>query len=124
MVTGNAPPVDPYTVLGLVPGATPEQIKTAYFACVREHPPERDAEGFKRIRAAYEQLRDPARRRDVDLLRVQAWPEPPLEHIFAEAESNPAQAARLDPADVIAAARAASDLGRRDFREDLREVQA
>ncbi|HLF26400.1 MAG TPA: J domain-containing protein [Anaerolineae bacterium] len=121
MVTGNTPPIDPYAVLDLDPGATPEQIKTAYFTRVREHPPERDPEGFKRIRAAYEQLRDPAKRRETDLLRLHAWPEPSLERIFAE--PDPAQAARLDPADVIAAARAVSDVARRDFREDFREVK-
>ena len=123
MVTRNTSPHDPYAVLGLATGATPEQIKTAYFARVREHPPERDPEGFKRIRAAYEQLRDPARRRDAELLRVQAWPEPALECLFAEAAADAAQASRLEPADVIAAARAVSDLARRDFREDFREVK-
>lgn len=48
---------NPYKVLGIERNATPEEIKQAYFALVREHPPETDPEGFKRIRAAYERLR-------------------------------------------------------------------
>jgi curved DNA-binding protein CbpA len=44
---------------------------------VREHPPERDADQFKRIRAAYEILRDPARRAEWDLF-VALLPPTPL----------------------------------------------
>ncbi len=130
-------PVDPYAVLGIDPQATLDEIKRAYFALVREHPPERDAEGFKRIRAAYEQLRDPDKRLEADMLRLQAWPEPAAGAIFGDAP-DPAQSAAMwrgvsttvpgtewsgiDPGDVIRAARALSDLGRHDFREDYREV--
>ena len=132
-ITGT-PVANPYAVLGVDPQATLDEIKTAYFALVRAHPPERDPEGFKRIRAAYEQLRDPDRRLETDMLRVQAWPEPSLDGLFEDAPLDPplrdprTQQARaggrlsLDPADVIRAARALSDLGRSDFREDYREV--
>ena len=141
-ITGT-PVANPYAILGVDPQATLDEIKTAYFALVRAHPPERDPEGFKRIRAAYEQLRDPDRRLETDMLRVQAWPElsldglPPIEAVgglFEDAPLDPplrdprTQQARaggrlsLDPADVIRAARALSDLGRSDFREDYREV--
>ncbi len=116
-VTGT-PSADPYAVLGVDPQATLDEIKTAYFALVRAHPPERDPEEFKRIRAAYEQLRDPARRLETDLLRVQPWPEPSLEDVFENAPLD----LSVDPADVIRAARALSDLDRHDFREDYREV--
>lgn len=113
---------DPYAVLGLSPAATLDEIKTAYFALVRAHPPERDPEAFKRIRAAYEQLRDPDRRLETDMLQLQAWPEPSREGIFEDAQADLARNVSLDPGDVIRAARAASDLGRHDFREDYREV--
>ncbi len=111
---------DPYSVLGVAHTASPEEIKKAYFALVRQHPPEREPEMFKRIRAAYEQLRDPAQRQQTDMLRWQPWTEPvlgdvpPLEAVLEQT---------LDPADVINAARALSDLGRSDFREDYREVR-
>jgi curved DNA-binding protein CbpA len=123
--TVSGPPLlNPYAVLGVDPAATPDEVKTAYFALVRAHPPERDPEAFKRIRAAYEQLRDPEKRLETDMLRVQVWPEPSLKEIFDSAEIDPsrAQGVPIDPADVIRAARAMSDLGRHDFREDYREV--
>jgi curved DNA-binding protein CbpA len=114
---------DPYGVLGIAHTASTEEVKKAYFALVRQHPPEKDPEAFKRIRAAYEQLRDPTQRQETDLLRWQTWIEPALEPLPAEAAIDPALAPVLDRADVIRAACALSDLGRTDFREDFREVR-
>ncbi len=61
---------DPFTVLGVSPGAPPLEIRAAYFALVRAHPPERDPEGFKRIHAAYEQLGSPRKRAELTLLEL------------------------------------------------------
>lgn len=61
---------DPYKVLGIERQATEAEIKRAYFTLVREHPPERDPEGFKRIRAAYEQLRSERERAETDLFLI------------------------------------------------------
>lgn len=61
---------DPYKTLGIESNATETEIKQAYFALVREHPPERDPEGFKRIRAAYEKLKSRGERAETDLFRV------------------------------------------------------
>jgi curved DNA-binding protein CbpA len=111
---------DPYAVLGVGHTASLEEIKKAYFALVRQHPPEKDPEEFKRIRAAYEQLRDPRQRQQTDLLNWQPWIEPPLPDaptLESVLEWT------LDPAEVIGAARALSDLARTDFREDYREVR-
>ena len=58
---------NPYQVMGLGSTATEQEIRRAYFELVREHPPERDPDQFKRIRTAYEILRDPARRAQWDL---------------------------------------------------------
>ncbi len=58
---------DPYTLLGIGPGASAAEIKRAYRALAREHHPDRNpgdpaSEGrFKAIAAAYELLTDPAR---------------------------------------------------------------
>ena len=110
---------DPYTILGVGHTASLEEIKKAYFALVRQHPPEKDPDAFKQIRAAYEQLRDPRQRQQTDLLSWQTWIEPPLPDI-PTLESTLEWT--LDPADVIRAARALSDLARTDFRDDYREV--
>ncbi len=50
--------MDPFAVLCVSHDASTEQISTAYYEGIRNHPPDRDPEGFKRIRAAYELLRD------------------------------------------------------------------
>lgn len=107
---------DPYTVLSLAPSANLEEIKQAYFAQVRAHPPERDPEAFKRIRAAYERLKTPENKLETDMLRLEPWPEPEL--------SPPVPLdLTVDPTDVIRAARTFSDLACSDWREDYREVK-
>lgn len=50
--------MDPYAVLGIGPNASDEEVRKAYIARVHEHPPERDPEGFKTVRWAYEKVRD------------------------------------------------------------------
>jgi curved DNA-binding protein CbpA len=61
----------PYKILGVERTASESEIKQAYFALVREHPPERDPEGFKRIRAAYEKLRTGGERAETDLFLIE-----------------------------------------------------
>jgi curved DNA-binding protein CbpA len=60
----------PYKVLGVEPSASEAEIKQAYFDLVREHSPEHDPEGFKRIRAAYEKLRAGGERAATDLFLI------------------------------------------------------
>src|SRR5437879_11746707 len=65
-----APGENPYKVLGISREAGEAEIKRAYFSLVRAHPPERDPEGFKRIRAAYEQLKAGKDRAETDLFLI------------------------------------------------------
>lgn len=111
---------DPYAMLGMAPTATDAEIKQAYFAQVRAHPPESDPQAFKLIRAAYERLRNPEKRLEADMLRVQVWPEPALP---AELKMEPALDLSVAAGDVIRAARALTEMSRRDFREDCREIR-
>lgn len=72
---------DPFGVLGLPPEATCEEIREAYFALVKEKPPERAPDQFKRIRRAYEALRSPSGRWRSGILLFEAekgGPIPPL----------------------------------------------
>ena len=108
-------------MLGVSPRSTPSEIRGAYFALVRAHPPERDPEGFKRIRAAYDQLRSPRRRAELTLLELRqgeaefdlgrlhdapapAFPAQWLDHLIAialaglDAEIDAAVAAKRDAA--------------------------
>jgi molecular chaperone DnaJ len=70
---------DLYAVLGLARGATEEEIKRAYRQLARELHPDinKDPEAerrFKQITAAYETLKDPARRRQYDLFGTSGRP--------------------------------------------------
>lgn len=47
-----------YRELELEPGASPKDIKRAYFKLVRKFTPEKDPEKFRRIREAYEKLQE------------------------------------------------------------------
>ena len=75
-----------WEVLGIPVTAGEEEIRSAYIARVKEHPPDRSPEEFERIRDAYETLRDP-RRRMRDML-LSADPEVPLVSLV---EDQPAQ---------------------------------
>jgi curved DNA-binding protein CbpA len=79
----NLLPENPYKTLGVERNASEAEIKQAYFALIREHPPERDPEGFKRIRSAYEKLRASRDRAGTDLLFIddQAAPVEPLPYL-------------------------------------------
>jgi hypothetical protein len=105
---------DPYQVLGVSPGASLDEIRQAYWEQVRAHPPERDPEAFKRIRAAYEQLVSLA---DQDpLFRLQTPPEWTVGRIGASIDAD------YHPQDALTALQAWGDLGREDFEDDLGEV--
>ena len=108
---------DPYEVLGVPRAATAAAVKQAYFALVRAHPPERDPEMFKRIRTAYERLRDPATRTETDMLLLERWPAP------ARQRRAPKLDLTVQPADVIEAARSLTDLQRADWREHYGKVK-
>ncbi len=58
---------NPYRDLGLGKNAKAEEIKKAYFKLVRRYSPELFPDEFTRIRAAYDVLRDPAKRARADL---------------------------------------------------------
>lgn len=58
---------DPYEVLGLAKEADERTIRLRYLELVREFPPDRAPERFATIRAAYEAIRDPVRRLEVDI---------------------------------------------------------
>ena len=55
-----------YAVLGVSCDASPEDVKKAYYACVRKHPPEKDPSGNQKVREAYEVLKDPSQRKEYD----------------------------------------------------------
>jgi curved DNA-binding protein CbpA len=113
----SEPYIDPYEVLGIPRTASAAALKQAYFALVRAHPPERAPEMFKRIRAAYERVRDPSVRIETDMLLLERWPEPTRQRRPPKLDLS------VQPADIISATRALTDLERTDWREHYGKVK-
>lgn len=109
--------LDPYETLGLSRRATAEAIKKAYFAKVREYPPEREQAMFKKIRAAYDALRTPEAKAATDLFLLH----PPAPHVPLKRHGEFDLSFHIEDWQVLAAA--SSDLGRVDFREDYRDIK-
>ncbi|NCC35818.1 MAG: J domain-containing protein [Chloroflexia bacterium] len=108
---------NPYTTLGLSVEASAAEIKRAYFALVREYPPERDPEQFKRIRAAYEQLRDPEKRLETDMQLLQPW------QASSSRRRPPAPVLDVSQQDLLLALELLTDLHRTDWREDYEVIK-
>ena len=108
---------DPFAALGLRRGASDAEIRQAYFALVRAHPPERDPETFKRIRAAYERVRDPEQRLEAEMLLPVRWP------ASQRRQRAPQLDLTLHAEDVIEAAESLTDLSRTNWQEHFRKVK-
>ena len=117
---GTRPPnltsSDPYAVLGLMRGASPHQIKRAYFALVREYPPEEDPDSFKLIRGAYEQLRNDKTKGETDLFLFRPpypW-EPRKRKLKYDLD--------VHAEDILMLLQQHGDLGQKNFQKDYRGV--
>ena len=60
---------DPYEVLGLANDADEAETRRRYLELVRQFPPDRAPERFAAIRAAYEEVREPARLLEARIFR-------------------------------------------------------
>lgn len=92
MTTGEA-----LAVLGLAVGADPSEVRGAYLRAVKAHPPERDPEGFQRVRVAYELLR---RREGPPRFAPASRPEPapvPVPVPEPEVQGSPEEPAEVAP---------------------------
>jgi curved DNA-binding protein CbpA len=107
---------DPYAVLGLTRGASPRQIKRAYFTLVREYPPEDKPDAFKLIRAAYEKLRKVDVKEETDLFLFQ--PPYPWEPRGRRGSID----LDIHSEDIWTLLTRHGDLGRTEFREDYQQV--
>lgn len=115
MLTKPDPTQNPYHILDIASNVDAAAIKRAYFIQVREHPPERDPQQFKKIRAAYEKINTPEKRIETDMLLFDDWTGP---EISATLPLEPG----LSRKDIITAARMETDLGRTKWRDDVREI--
>ena len=108
---------DPYAVLGLARGASLPEVKKAYFALVREYPPEQQPEAFKQIRRAYERLRTADVKVATDLFLFR----PPTP--YQPRKRLGRLALDFDVADVFYYLQQYGDLGRTEFPEDFRPIK-
>lgn len=82
----------PFAVLGIEETAGDEAVRTAYLAAVRRSPPDRDPEGFQRIREAYEAVRDEERR-----LALRLFGPAPLDGVEALLDALPDERRHVGP---------------------------
>ncbi len=74
---------DLYNTLGVAATASSDEIRSAYLALVRLHPPDADADKFREIHSAYQMLSDPL----IQAAAMMKMIDPPnLEAIVADAE--------------------------------------
>lgn len=87
---GAAPAKNPYEILGISREASPGEIRKAYLKKLRLSPPERDPEGFKAVKHAYNLLQDAVQRKALDLklfkkesgIEIKPGPAPDLMNFF------------------------------------------
>jgi curved DNA-binding protein CbpA len=108
---------DPYAVLGLVRGASPREVKRAYFDLVRQYPPEERPDAFKLIRVAYEKLRTADAKAETDLFLFQS-PSP-----WEPRKRRGKLDLDFHAEDIWLLLQQSSDLGGADFKSDYRPVQ-
>ncbi len=84
--------MNPFAVLGLDETADDAAVRAAYLAAVRASPPDRDPVGFRRIRDAYEAIRDEARR-----LELRLFGPPPLDRLEALMDAFPDERRHVGP---------------------------
>ncbi|MHC5543691.1 DnaJ domain-containing protein, partial [Singulisphaera rosea] len=63
---------DPYEILGVPRHADEAEIRRRYLELVREFSPDRAPERFVEIRTAYDEVRDPAKRLEMQILHVES----------------------------------------------------
>lgn len=115
------PEENPYKILGLERDASISEVKKAYFKQVREYTPERHAEQFKKVRRAYEQLKDEKERLKTDLF---LFHDPYGAFALEETDEDkglPSVENLVEEA-VLLILRSYSDLERSDFSADFTEV--
>ncbi len=90
----------PFEILGLQPGCTEDELRKAYSRLLKQHRPDKDPEGFRRIRDAYEFLR-------AILPHTQRAEQQQAETVPAPATSDAAQESAAPTESPSAAAKAA-----------------
>ena len=92
--------MNPFAILGVDETADDAAVRAAYLAAVRRSPPDRDPEGFQRVRDAYEAIRDAERR-----LAFRLFGPPPLGRLDDLLGAFPDERRHFGPGPWLAALR-------------------
>ncbi len=84
--------MSPFAALGIEETADDAAVRAAYLAAVRRSPPDRDPEGFRRVREAYEAVRDEERR-----LALRLFGPAPLDRVDALLDAMPDERRHVGP---------------------------
>lgn len=84
--------LNPFTILNIEENADDEGVRAAYVHAIRQSPPDRDPEGFCRIRDAYEAIRDSEKR-----LAFRLFGPPPLPRVEELAALIPDERRHIGP---------------------------
>jgi len=76
---------DPYIILELNRKASDEDVRKTYLKAIQLCPPEKDADGFQRIKVAYDAVKTKQQRIEFDLFNYET---PSLEDIVGQAASR------------------------------------
>lgn len=109
---------NPYDILGVRRDASPQEVKKAYFTLVRKFPPEKQPDQFKRIRRAYDLLKDRETRAEADLFLFND----PYGEFEIDDPGDPPSPEHLALAVLSVMLHGESDLSRTEFTEDFAEI--
>ena len=109
---------DPYQILEVTNDASLSEIKKSYFRLIKHHPPEKEPEKFKKIRAAYEKLKNNLIRAETDML---LFKQPGSDFIDLPAQTKQFYSEITDDDILELVCSLYSDLSRTDFNDDFDE---
>ncbi len=79
---------NPFDVLGVMPGATDEDVRRAYLALVRKHPPDIAPRRFAEINEANERIKTEQKRLEYELFSTEPGIERPFDALLEQARTS------------------------------------
>lgn len=107
----------PFDVLGVSFDASDEEVRSAYFSQIKAHTPEKDPEGFKRIRQAYDKIKTLESRTTLVLETLPSLPS--LEDYLGGTDSS---VLGIQDEDLVTVVLSVTDVTKVSFSTDLRKV--
>jgi curved DNA-binding protein CbpA len=111
----------PYEILGIDKNSSEADIKKAYFNLIKRFTPEKHGDEFKKIRGAYDQLKDSKKRIETDMF---IFSDPYKEFVIEQPAEKRDSSAQIKIDHVFnSMVQMFSDLGRMNFSDDFNTIQ-